>query len=183
MVEYLAQTPCAMSALEVLQSCPTQRDALLAALGSMDSSSLMVKFHLFDVKIRLPYHVALSIDVVHGGKTIGRAVVDEGASTCVMSLTCWKALGSPELVPSNTLLTAFDGRSFCPHGILPTFEIKLAGKAVSIEVEVIDAPLDYNLLMGRNWTYAMSAIASVVLHVVVFPHEGKLVTVDQLDFT
>ena len=29
----------------------------------------------------------------------------------------------------------------------------------------------------------MSAIASVVLWVVVFPHEGKLVTVDQLGFT
>ena len=80
MVEDLAQTPCAMSALEVLQSCPAQWDALLAALGSMDSLSLMVKFHLSDVKILLPYHVALSIDVIHGGKTIGRAVVDEGAS-------------------------------------------------------------------------------------------------------
>ena len=57
-----------MSTLEVLQSCPTQRDALLAALGSMDSSSLMVKFHLSDVKIRLPYHVALSIDVIHWWK-------------------------------------------------------------------------------------------------------------------
>ena len=59
-VEYLAQILCAMSALEVLQCCPTQRDAFLAALGSMDSSSLMAKFHLSDVKIRLPYHVALS---------------------------------------------------------------------------------------------------------------------------
>ena len=54
---------------------------------------------------------------------------------------------------------------------------------MSIEVEVIDAPLDYNLLLGRSWTYAMSAIALVVLRVVVFPHEGKLVTVDQLSFT
>ena len=143
----------------------------------------MEKFNLSDVKIRLPYHVALSIDVIHGGKTIGRAVVDEGTSTRVMSLTCWKALGSPELVPSNTLLTAFDGRSFLPHGILLAFEIKLAGKAVSIELEVIDAPLDYNLLLGRNWTYAMSAIASVVFRVVVFPHEFKLVTIYQLDFT
>ena len=125
-VEYLSQTPCAMSALEVLQSCPAQWDALLVALGSMDSSSLIVKFHLSDVKIRLPYHVALSIDVVHGGKTIGRVVFDEGASTCVMSLECWKALGSPELVPSTTLLNAFDGRYFRPHGILPAFEIKLA---------------------------------------------------------
>ena len=54
---------------------------------------------------------------------------------------------------------------------------------MSVEVDVIDAPLDYNLLLGRIWTYAMSAIASVVFWVVVFPHEGKLVTVDQLSFT
>ena len=172
-----------MSALEVLQSYPAQRDALLVALGSMDSSSLVVKLPLSDVKIRLPYHVALSINVIHGEKTIGRAIVDEGASTCIMSLSCWKALESPELVPSNTLLTAFDGRSFCPHGILPGFEIKLIGKAMFVEVELIDAPLDYNLLLGRSWTHAMSAIASAVFRVVVFPHEGKLVTVDQLDFT
>ena len=54
---------------------------------------------------------------------------------------------------------------------------------MSVEVEVIDAPLDYNLLLGRIWTYAMSAIASVVFRVVVFPHEGILVTIDQLRFT
>ena len=87
-----------------------------------------------------------------------------------MSLSCWKALGSPELVPSNTLLIAFDRRSFGPHGILPAFEINLVAKAVSVEVEVIDASLDYNLLLGRSWTYAMSAIASIILRVVVFPH-------------
>ena len=29
----------------------------------------------------------------------------------------------------------------------------------------------------------MSDIASAVFRVVVFPHEGKLVTIDQLDFT
>ena len=107
-VEDLSQTLCTMLALEVLQRCLSQWDALLEALGSMDSSSLMAKFHLSDVKIHLPYHVALSIDVIHGGKTIGRAAVDEGASTCVMSLSCWKAIESPELVlstPSLLLLT------------------------------------------------------------------------------
>ena len=44
-VDDLAQTPCAMSPLEALQIFPAQRDALLVALGSMDSSSLMVKFN------------------------------------------------------------------------------------------------------------------------------------------
>ena len=162
-VEDLAQTPCAMSDLEVLQSFPSQRDALLAAIGSMDSMSLLEKFNLFDVKIRLPYHVALSIDVFHEGKTIGCTLVDEGASTCVMSMSCWKALGSPKLVPSNTLFTAFNGRCFHSHGILPAFEINLAGKAVVVEVEVIDAPLDYKFLLGRSWNYAMCAITSTIL--------------------
>ena len=54
----------------------------------------------------------------------------------------------PEPVPSITLLTYFDRSSFHPHGILPAFEIRLAGKAMSIEVEMIDAPLDYNFLLG-----------------------------------
>ena len=100
-----------------------------------------------------------------------------------MSISCWKALGSPKLVPSNTLLTAFDGRYFLPHGILPSYDIKLAGKMVSVEIEVVDSPLDYNLLLGRSWTYAMCAIPSSVFRVLVFLHEGRLVTVDQLSYT
>jgi hypothetical protein len=34
-MEDLAQTPCAMSALEVLQSFPSQRKALLSSLGAV----------------------------------------------------------------------------------------------------------------------------------------------------
>ena len=48
------------------------------------------------------------------------------------------------------MLTAFDGRSFQPHGILPSLEVQFGGKIVTIEVEVVDAPLDYSLLVGRN---------------------------------
>ena len=53
----------------------------------MDLLSLMAKFNLSDVKIRLPYHVALSIDVIHGRKSIGMEVVNERTSTCVMLLS------------------------------------------------------------------------------------------------
>ena len=146
----MAQNPSAILTLEVLYIFLAQRDSLLAALGSMDSSSLLAKFNLSDVKIYLSYHAALSTNFLHGGKTIGHTMVDEGSSTCVMSMSCWKSLGSLKLVPSNTLLTTFDKISFHPHGILPTFEIKLEGKAVVVEVEAIDAPLDYNLLLGRS---------------------------------
>ena len=37
-VEDLAHAPCAMSALEVLRSCPSQRKALLQAIGVVDSA-------------------------------------------------------------------------------------------------------------------------------------------------
>jgi hypothetical protein len=40
--------------------------------------------------------------------------------------------------------------------------VQLGGKTVCVEVEVVDAPLDYNLLLGWSWTYAMQALATIV---------------------
>jgi hypothetical protein len=97
-VEDLSQTPCAMSALEVLQSCPTQRKALLTALGSTETCNPgTIMLDTTNLKPCLPYHIAFQIVVAHPTKTftrnIFRMVVDKGASTCVMSLACWKAIG------------------------------------------------------------------------------------------
>ena len=64
------------------------------------------------------------------------------------------------------MLTASDGRSFRPHGILHSLKVRLGGKTVAIEVEVVDAPLDYNLLLGRNWMYSIQAVVSSVFRVV-----------------
>jgi hypothetical protein len=60
--------------------------------------------------------------------------------------------------------------------------ITLEGKTVQVEVEVFDAPLDYNLLLGRSWIDSMRAVVSTLFRVVHFPHQGKVVTVDQLAF-
>ena len=92
--------------------------------------------------------------------TVKHTMIDEGAAASVMSLSCWKGLGSPDLSQSTTMLTAFDGRSFRLHGILPSLKVQLGGKTIVIEVEVVDAPLDYNLLLGQNWMYSMQFIAS-----------------------
>ena len=48
--------------------------------------------------------------------------------------------------------------------------------------EVVDAPLDYNLLLGRNWFYSMIVVVFSVFHMLQFPHEGKIVTIDQLHY-
>jgi hypothetical protein len=59
-------------------------------------------------------------------------VVGEGASTSLNSLACWKAIGQPSLPPSPTFLTVFDDRSFRPHGIIPSFPMKLGGKLMCL---------------------------------------------------
>ena len=116
------------------------------------------------------------------GKNICRTVLNEGMATCIMSLSCWRALGSPTLVSSLTILKAFDGHIFKPHGILTALPIKIGSKTVTIDVEVIDSPLDYNLLFGRTWFYAMKVVASTVSWLLSFPHQGKIITINQLDF-
>ena len=76
--------------------------------------------------------------------------MDEGASTCVMSSACWKAIGSPTLTSPPNALEAFDGRESKPLGVLVSLPITLQGKTVNIEVEFIDAKLNYNILLSRN---------------------------------
>jgi hypothetical protein len=58
--------------------------------------------------------------------------------------------------------------------------ITLEGKSVNVEVEVFDAPLDYNLLLGCSWIDSMLTVVSTLFRVLHFPHQGKVITVDQL---
>jgi hypothetical protein len=61
--------------------------------------------------------------------------------------------------------------------------VQLGGKIVCIEVEVVDASLEYNILLGRSWNYAMQAVVATFLWVLLFPHEDRIVTIDQLSFS
>jgi len=76
-----------------------------------------------------------------------------------MSLSCWRALGSLELVAFTTMLKAFNDYVFKPYIIIVSFPIELGGKTILIEVEV-DAPLDYNLLLGHSCIYATMEVVS-----------------------
>jgi hypothetical protein len=126
-----------MYSLEVLQSCPSQRKALLSTLGSVEICNLgTIILDMTNLKPCLPYHIAFHIVVAFTMKYFTRnifcTVVDEGASTCVMPLECWKSIGQPVLSLSPTQLTTFDSRSFRPHGIIPSFLMQLGGKTMCI---------------------------------------------------
>ena len=60
----MGHAPCVMYALEVLQSCPSQRKALLSALGvNDDDSSSVIKFETAGHHPRFPYYVSLLVHV------------------------------------------------------------------------------------------------------------------------
>jgi hypothetical protein len=78
-----------MLALKVLQSCPIQWKALLKAIGGIDPTDTnLIIVDLEDHIPRLPPQLAFQIQVIVSNKNICRIIIDEGASTCVMSITC-----------------------------------------------------------------------------------------------
>lgn len=101
-----------MSALKVLQSFPSQWKSLLSAIGGVDpSDSNLIFFDMQNHVFRLPHQISFLIQVINNEKTIHRTITDEGASTCVMSMSFWKEIGCPTLKQSPNTLEAFDGRN------------------------------------------------------------------------
>ena len=110
-------------------------------------------------------------------------IIDEGASFSILSSTAWKALGSPSLMPITQNLSGFNKGTNRPLGTLPKLPITLRRKAVYLNVMVVQGPLDYNLLLRRDYVYNREAIVSTLFRVMCFPHEGKIVQlIDQLSF-
>jgi hypothetical protein len=99
-----------MSVLEVLQLCPTQQKSLISTLGAVDrADTRLITFDLDCGEPHLPTLVVFQIPVKIQNIIAHRCIIDEGASTCIMSKIVWKKLDSHELIPSAITLRAYDG--------------------------------------------------------------------------
>jgi hypothetical protein len=131
---------------------------------------------------RLPSYIPFQITVQVCGRDVSQTLIDEGSSVSILSSIAWQDLGYPPLAPVTQNLLAFNRRTSQPLGTLPQFPITLGGKTIFIDVMVVQDPLDFSLLLGRDYVYAMKAIVSTLFRVISFPHDGRVVTVDQLSF-
>jgi hypothetical protein len=110
LVDDLAQSLATMSVLEVLQTHPTQWKSLFSALGEVNPvDTRLITFDLDCGEPHFPSLVAFQIPVKIQNITVHQCIIDEGASTCIMSKMVWQKLGSPELIPSTITLRAYDG--------------------------------------------------------------------------
>ena len=76
-----------MSTLEVLQNCPSQKQALVSAIGGIDpiNSNLVVFNHMGYVP-QLPTELEFSIQLNVLNRLFHHTIIYEGASTCIMSI-------------------------------------------------------------------------------------------------
>ena len=79
-------------------------------------------------------------------------------------------------MPAVDQILAFNCRPTAPLGILPHLPITLGGKTVWIDVMVVQGPLDFNLLLGRDYVYSMKAVVSTLFRVIHFLHNGNIMT-------
>jgi hypothetical protein len=79
-------------------------------------------------------------------------------------------------------LLAFDRRPSEYLGVLPQLPISLGGNTVLVDVIVVQGPLDFNMLLEHDYVYSMNVVVSTLFRVMHFPHNGSIVTIDQLAF-
>jgi hypothetical protein len=106
--------------------------------------------------------------------------VDEGTSTSILSSSVWKVLGFHKLVYASHELLDFDR---CPSeylGVLPYLPISLGWNIVLVDVIVVQVLLDFNMIIGHDYVYAMNVLVSTLFREMHFPHNGSIVIINQL---
>jgi hypothetical protein len=103
----------------------------------------------------LPSYIPFHITVQVCGREVPQTLMDECSSISIFSSIAWKFLGCPPLASVTQNLLTFKRRTSQPLGTLPQFPVTLGGKTIFIDVMVVQDPLDFTLLLGRDYVYAM----------------------------
>jgi hypothetical protein len=98
-----------------------------------------------------PSQISFHITIHVCGRDIPQTLIDEGASISIFSSISWQALGCPHLVSVMQNLLAINRRTSQPLGTLPHFHVTLGEKTIFINVMVVQDPLDFTLLLGRDY--------------------------------
>jgi hypothetical protein len=166
--------------LSISSSVLSEQGGILLTSSTPCPSPKMISFDWNDLaEPRLPSSAPFQIRVEVNSTNIYRCIVDEGTSASILSSSVWKVLGSPELVSTSHELLDFDRHPSEYLGVLPQFPISLCGKTVLVDVIVVQGPLYFNTLLGCDYVYAMNTVVSMFFRVMHFPHNEKIVTIDQ----
>lgn len=140
---------------------PSQLKSLLSTLGVLDrQDDQMIFFHVEKSKNPpIPSSISFQIPISIRNAIVQGCIIHEGASTYVMVANVWKKIGYTNLSPSTITLRAWDGHPSHPLGLYHNCPVTIVDNILCIDIKVIDAPLDYNIIWGCGYTYIMSVVA------------------------
>jgi hypothetical protein len=55
----------------------------------------------------------------------------------------------------------------------------LGGRTVLVDMIMVLCPLELNMILRRDYVYAMNVVVSMFFHVMHFPHNGRIVIIDK----
>lgn len=134
-----------------------QRKALLSALGEVDPSDThLITFDLDKTDPRLLSSIAFKVPVTIENLIIHRCIIDEGHNTSVHSYL--EKFRLPRAHSVSHDFTCIRRSSF------PTTRTYRTHQSVFVDIEVVDAQLDYNILLDHSYMYAMKVVPSIIFH-------------------
>ncbi|XP_009586878.1 uncharacterized protein [Nicotiana tomentosiformis] len=123
----------------------------------------------------IPHNDALEISLlVHDTKVKG-VLIDPGSSVSIILLRVVNEMQTNDkVIPKAQSLSGFDNSSFFTKGevVLTTFA---EGVIKDTKFQVIDADLDYNIILGRSWIHDIDTVPSTLHQVIKFLHSGEYV--------
>ena len=147
----------------------------IQAVSKLPRLDTTITFSNSDMKgCKHPHDDPLVIRVVVANKTIHRVLVDNGSSANIIFTLASNQMGigreKPE--PVNAYLRGFSGERVLPLGSIQLVLIlgdPPCQATTTVRFLIVDAPLAYNILLGRPSLNAIRAIPSAYHMVIKFP--------------
>ena len=124
-----------------------------------------------------PHDDPLVIRVIVANKTVHRVLIDNGSSVDIIFALAFEKMGigmeKLELVSAHLL--GFSGKKVLPLGstqLVLTLGNPPCQATTAVKFLIVDAPLAYNMLLGRTSLNALRVVPSAYHMVIKFPTEN-----------
>ena len=170
-----------------LRSINSAKMGEIQAVSKLSRLDTTITFSDSDLKgYQHPHDDPLVVRAIVANTTVHRVLIDNGSSADIIFASAFDKMGvgREKLEPVNTHLWGFSGEKVLPLGsiqlVLTLGEPPCQAKTTA-RFLIVDAPLAYNMLLGRPSLNAIKAIASAYHMIIKFPtiHGVRMVRGDQ----
>ncbi|XP_070026441.1 uncharacterized protein [Nicotiana sylvestris] len=195
-VEQLRKTPAQISLLYLLIHSDEHRRVLMKILNEAHVPDKITVNHLEKIAGRIfeanritfsdnelpmegtEHNWALYLTVKCEDSVVSRVLVDNGSSANICPLSTLQKLkiGTERIHLNSVCVRGFDGggKDFVGDIML---ELSIGPVEFTIELQVLDVAVSYNLLLGRPWIHAVKAVPSSLHQIVKFEWDTQEIVV------